>query len=122
LPLRFHQVGDEIGKILFHSEPVALITGMGEENNFHPLFPKQYLFKSPHTPIFPPGRRLKGGVGGLPIFLLLRDHQNRFGKINAQITMERGHHIEPEEIAVKNIAVGSIHRLDVKALSKEKAT
>jgi hypothetical protein len=40
-------VGNEIRKILLHPEPVALITGMGEENNFHPLFPKQYFFKSP---------------------------------------------------------------------------
>jgi hypothetical protein len=115
-------VGNEIRKILLHSEPVALITGMGEENNFHPLLPKQYLFKSPHTPLFPPGRRLKGGVRGLPIFLLLRDHQNRFGKINAQITMERGHHIKPKEIAVKNIVIGSIHRPDLETLGKEKAT
>jgi hypothetical protein len=28
-------VGDQIGKILFHPEPVALITGMSEEDDSH---------------------------------------------------------------------------------------
>jgi hypothetical protein len=33
--------------------------------------------------------------------------------------MERGHHIESEKITVKGIAVGPIHCLDLKTLSKE---
>src|SRR5271157_3867745 len=33
LPFRFHLVGDQIGEILLYPEPVALITGMGEEDD-----------------------------------------------------------------------------------------
>jgi hypothetical protein len=36
--------------------------------------------------------------------------------------MERGHDIKSEEIAVKSITIGSIHRPDLKTLSKEEAT
>ncbi len=35
--------------------------------------------------------------------------------------MERGHHIESEEITVKSIVVSSIHRLDLKTLGEKKA-
>jgi hypothetical protein len=35
LPLRFHSVLPEIGKILLHSKPVALITRVGEEDDSH---------------------------------------------------------------------------------------
>jgi hypothetical protein len=34
--------------------------------------------------------------------------------------MKRGHDIDPEEIAVESIAVGSIHRLDLKTMGEEK--
>jgi hypothetical protein len=36
--------------------------------------------------------------------------------------MERGHDIDPEEIAVECIIIGSIHRLDLKTIGKEKTT
>jgi hypothetical protein len=35
LPFRFHLVGDQIREILLYPEPVALITGMGEEDDSH---------------------------------------------------------------------------------------
>jgi hypothetical protein len=36
--------------------------------------------------------------------------------------MQRGHHIDPEEIAVQSIVVGPIHRLDLKTMGEEKTS
>jgi len=44
LPLRVHSVPPEVWEILLHSEPVALITGMGEEDDSH--FPPLGLFSA----------------------------------------------------------------------------
>jgi hypothetical protein len=35
LPLRFHLVGDQVREILLHPEPMALVTGMGKEDDSH---------------------------------------------------------------------------------------
>jgi hypothetical protein len=53
---------------------------------------------------------------------LLSEHQDRFGKVDAQIPVERDHHIDPEKIAMDHIPVGPIHRLHLKTLGEEKAT
>src|SRR5512147_24472 len=52
---------------------------------------------------------------------LLGDNEDRFGKVDAHITVKQNHHIDPEEVTVKGIVVSPVHPTDVKPLSHQKA-